>query len=245
MQFRQLEYKGALYRLSSGSFSILKQTIKDTRKEIEEYIETHPGFKTALTPLSMDQDASETVRLMLEGAHATGVGPMAAVAGTIAYKAVESARMSGHNPVLVENGGDICLYNPDKPVTLAIWAGKSPLSDRLAFILPPRSETYAVCSSSSRMGHSLSFGDCDLCSVFSHSGSLADCAATWGANQVKSTEDIEPVLGKLAAIPGVDGALIIREQHIGMIGDLPEIIKNSDPRYKDKITFHKQSNFHP
>jgi ApbE superfamily uncharacterized protein (UPF0280 family) len=48
--------------------------------------------------------------------------------------------------------------------------------------------------------------------------------------------DIKPVLEKAAGIPGVRGILIIKDDRIGMIGELPALVKNRDPELKSKIT---------
>ena len=54
------------------------------RKQIETYIRTHARFVDSLVPLPMDESAPVAVREMLSAGQVAGVGPMAAVAGTIA-----------------------------------------------------------------------------------------------------------------------------------------------------------------
>jgi ApbE superfamily uncharacterized protein (UPF0280 family) len=75
------------------------------------------------------------------------------------------------------------------------------------------------------MGHSASLGQCDLATVVSKDAALADAAATQAANGVQSVEDVEPTLNRIAAIDGVDGVLIIKDEHIGMAGHLPPLVK--------------------
>ena len=54
------------------------------RLSLEDYIENHPIFLTALEPLPVPQNAPKMIREMAEAAQRVGVGPMAAVAGAIA-----------------------------------------------------------------------------------------------------------------------------------------------------------------
>ena len=93
------------------------------------------------------------------------------------------------------------------------------------------------------MGHSLSFGDCDLVTVFSKNASLADAAATLGGNLVRSEADIEPTLNRLEAIEGIEGALIIRDDRFGAVGNIPELVRSADPELKAKVSRDSDSNF--
>jgi len=52
------------------------------------------------------------------------------------------------------------------------------------------------------MGHSLSFGAADSATIFADTGALADAAATYAGNMIKSGEDIEKALD---AVMGIDG----------------------------------------
>ena len=54
------------------------------RDMLEQYIEQHPDFLTSLVPITVANDAPGIVTGMAEAARKAGVGPMAAVAGTIA-----------------------------------------------------------------------------------------------------------------------------------------------------------------
>jgi len=58
-----------------------------------------------------------------------GVGPMAAVAGAIA-EYVGNELLEYTNEAIIENGGDIFMKSLKKR-TVSIYAGKSPLSEKL------------------------------------------------------------------------------------------------------------------
>ena len=101
----------------------------------------------------------------------------------------------------------------------------------------------AVCSSSSMMGHSISFGKCDLATVFSPDAALADAAATAACNSVLSAEDIEKVLQYITGIHGISGAVIIKGEHFGMAGTVPELVRHRDPQLPAKVTRDPAGNF--
>ncbi|MDH4202460.1 MAG: UPF0280 family protein [Phycisphaerae bacterium] len=153
-----------------------------------------------------------------------GVGPMAAVAGTMAQLAAIAGIKAGADEAIVENGGDIYLQAKE-PVVIELFAGSDTLPRRLGFSLMPENTPTAICSSSGKMGHSTSLGQCDLATVVSKDAALADAAATQAANLVRIHEDVESTLNRIAAIEGIDGVLIVKEAHIGMAGKLPPLVK--------------------
>jgi ApbE superfamily uncharacterized protein (UPF0280 family) len=103
----------------------------------------------------------------------------------------------------------------------------------------------AICSSSSFMGHSLSFGECDLATVVAPDGALADAAATLACNLVRRHQDVSGVLERVSGLPGVQGILIIKTDRVGMAGELPELIRHSDPAFSGKITRDARSGSPP
>jgi ApbE superfamily uncharacterized protein (UPF0280 family) len=233
--YQRYTYRGANFRLASSHSQVILREIRRQRRILEAYIQRHPEFASALEPLPLLPRAPEVARRMQAAAEATGVGPMAAVAGTMAQLAVEAARAAGAAEAIVENGGDIYLDSPET-VTVALYAGNHPLSGKLALRIDPHSMPLAVCSSSGTMGHSLSFGDCDLATVVAPDGALADAAATLAGNLVKTPEDIPGVLERIAALAGISGLLIVKGDKVGLAGNLPDLIRHSDPGFTDKIT---------
>ena len=167
---------------------------------------------------------------MAEAARACGVGPMAAVAGAVAQAAAEAALAAGAGEAIVENGGDTWIASP-REVTVGLYAGEHPISGRLALRIPPDRLPVSVCSSSGRFGHSLSFGRCDLATVVAGSGALADAAATLAANCVRTVDDVEPTLERVMAIPGIEGVLIVKDDRVGVAGNLPRLVQCADPDF--------------
>jgi ApbE superfamily uncharacterized protein (UPF0280 family) len=228
-------HRGANFRIASTHPQVIREEIRRQRRALEAYIRRHPDFAASLEPLELLPGAPEVARRMQAAAAATGVGPMAAVAGTMAQLAVEAARAAGAEEAIVENGGDLFLDSPGV-VIVALYAGNNPLSGKLALRVEPGRMPLAVCSSSSFMGHSLSFGRCDLATVVAADAALADAAATLACNQVRSVRDVSPVLERVCSLPGICGILIVKADRVGMAGDLPELIRHRDPGFSSKIT---------
>jgi ApbE superfamily uncharacterized protein (UPF0280 family) len=221
--YREFRWRGARYRISSPLLDCIIGEIKHQRRILEKYIAVHPEYAESLAPVETASDAPPIARWMAEQAAIVGVGPMAAVAGAIAEKAGRAALARGAAYAVVENGGDIFLQCCD-PIRIGLYSGDNVLGDRLAMRINPESSPIAVCSSSSRMGHSLSLGDCDLATVVASDAALADAAATKACNLVKAEGDIARALDAIAGIPGIQGLLIVKADKMGMAGELPELV---------------------
>ena len=188
---------------------------------LEEYISRNPDFSGSLEPLSAQGPRDDLVGKMIDAGKQVGIGPMAAVAGTIA-EAVAGDLVPESSTVIVENGGDLYLVG-DEDRIIGIWAGGSPLSGKLGIKVNP-GKGLAVCTSSGTVGPSLSFGRADAAAVVSASGALADAAATDLGNRVSSKEDIESALEQTIAIDGVLGALVVIGDAVGAMGEV-ELVK--------------------
>ncbi len=193
------------------------------RLQIEEYIVKHPEFYATLTPLPPDNLAPPVVRDMLWAAGEAEVGPMAAVAGSIAAFVGEGLLSEGVQEIIVENGGDIFLKR-HKESTIAIFAGQSVLSGKVGVRLYPAGMPCGICTSSGTVGHSLSLGNADSVTVVAAQASLADAWATRLGNEVGMTRDgkagINRALGKAGGIAGIRGVVVIRGDVLGAMGDI-------------------------
>jgi hypothetical protein len=222
------QWKEASLRILSPCADLVIEEVKRLRGELDSYIARHPVFQSSLEPVELLPDAPEICRRMAAAALPCGVGPMAAVAGAVAQACVEKALAAGAEEAIVDNGGDIFIASP-RTVTIGLYAGEHPLSGRIALAFPAERLPASVCSSSSRLGHSMSFGDCDLATIVARDGALADAAATLAGNSVKSDADVEPTLARMMGIPGIEGVLLIRDRRVGVAGDLPPLVRCGDP----------------
>jgi hypothetical protein len=209
---------------------------------LERYIGRHPEFRTSLVPVVLLAEAPEAARRMAAASTLTGLGPMAAVAGTLAQLGAEAAIGAGCSEAIVENGGDIYIHSTSA-VTIGLYAGDNAIAGKLAFRLQPHRLPLALCSSSSTMGHSLSLGRCELATVIAKEAALADAAVTLVCNLIKSERDLMPVLNDVGAIAGIEGIFAVYSGKVGMWGDLPELVRNEDGEARRKITRDLRSDF--
>lgn len=194
------------------------QSLAGHRHSLEFYIKSHPDFRTALLPLPEDELSPPIVRDMLNKAKICGVGPMAGVAGAVS-EYVGYDLMNQTQNLIIENGGDIFIKSKNK-LTVSVFAGESPLSYKVNFIVKPEDTPLGVCTSSATVGPSLSFGRADAVCVISPSATLADAAASAIGNKVKSKQDIKNALNFGIKIPGVCGIIIICGSDMGAIGQV-------------------------
>jgi uncharacterized protein len=233
--YRTISCKQTRLRIATDRHEVAVAEVTRQRAFLEAYIERHPEFRTSLVPVGLLAAAPEIVLRMHRAAARAGVGPMAAVAGAMAQMVAEAALAAGAREAIVENGGDIYIMSPEE-VMVALYAGNAALGGRLAFRVTPDLMPLSICSSSGRMGHSLSLGDCDLATVVSPDACLADAVATRAGNAVRRESDLQAAATEVAVIDGVSGVLLVKGARLALAGRLPELVRNSDLRTRAKIT---------
>ena len=197
---------------------ITRELILENRGYIENYIKRYPEFARTLKPWRVKGPEPMIINEMALAGAKAGVGPMAAIAGSIAEH-VGSGLLKHSDEVVVENGGDVFL-RLDNPVTIGIFAGASPLSLRVGIRVESRGKPISICTSSGTVGHSLSLGIADAVCVVSDSCSLADAAATSIGNRVTSKTHIQPAIDFGKHIEGVRGIVVIMGDDVGIWGEL-------------------------
>jgi ApbE superfamily uncharacterized protein (UPF0280 family) len=195
-----------------------RNLILDARHQLEAYLKLHPGFITTLSPVNQDPYAPPVVKEMIKETGKLNIGPMASVAGAIAQK-VGRGLLNFTEEVIVENGGDIFLKTA-RPITISLFAGNAPLSEKFALTLPPEKMPLGVCSSSATIGHSLSLGITDLACVLSPSVALADAAATAFGNRIKNKTDLTKIKAWAEEIVEIMGVVVIVNDQLAAWGDI-------------------------
>ncbi|MDY0341558.1 MAG: UPF0280 family protein, partial [Coriobacteriia bacterium] len=146
--------------------------VQTLRSELDPYVAAYPRFAESYAPVRVTASAPELVQAMARAGEVAGCGPMAAVAGAIAERVAR--RLECHSAeVIVENGGDIYLMGSVARSVLLV-AGDSPLSGRVAIAIDAGSLPLAVCTSSGKVGHSVSLGSAHAVTVIASDGALAD-----------------------------------------------------------------------
>ena len=219
--FRHKETITTVLTESGEYFEVAKEAMLEARKRIEEFIKKDPFFYSTLEPYDCK---GHIVERMCRASKLAGVGPMAAVAGTIAGYAVERMVEEGASFAVVDNGGDIAMYI-DEPLTIGVYAGGE---KSIAFRIEPEDKVKAVCTSSGRIGPSISFGDADAATVFGYDASFADAFATALGNAIKAhygKQEIQKALESFweKAKRYVTAAVVIKDGVVAMAGEVPEI----------------------
>lgn len=198
---------------------LVLQEVVDLRIRLEEFIKNHPVFGTSLEPVRLPGPVSGMIRDMAAAGTRSGTGPMAAVAGAFAFHAATKIRERFPvKELIVENGGDyFLLLNED--LLMTIYAGDSPLSEKIGILIPAGDTPCGICTSSGTVGPSLSFGKADAVMVACASPVLADAWATALANRVKTPADIKSVLKYSEQFPEIRSLVIICEDKTGIRGN--------------------------
>lgn len=199
--------------------------VRNSRHIISNHIKNHPEFETTLEPVMNDDSYPVLIQQMILSGIAAGTGPMAAVAGAVAQY-VGNGLESESVQVFVENGGDI-YFNSGRDRKIGIFAGDSPLSNKLAIKLPADGFPVGICTSSGTVGHSFSFGRADAVTVISKDTALADAVATAACNRIKKAQDIESALRFAMNISEISGIVAIMGETVGALGNI-ELAKVSN-----------------
>jgi uncharacterized protein len=205
----------------------LANFILNQRKELKSYIRAHNEFQTSLEPLKVGE-APLIVKIMEKAADKAGVGPMAAVAGTISQLSLNFLLNQGAHYAIVDNGGDISLKT-NKDVIMGLYAGESSLSGKIGFKIKHQKTPMGICTSSGTVGHSISFGKADSVTVFSSEASTADALATSIANHATGNVDhdiVENCLGKAEEFREYfRGVLVVVGEAAGTTGKIPKLVE--------------------
>ncbi len=210
---------GSFGDLDAGELEgVTIREIESLQETIRAYEETHGGFIASLVPVPSDDGAPDVVRQLIEAGRTAGIGPMGAVAGT--FSELIGRKLQDTFPIreiVVENGGDIYL-DIEEDLQLRIFAGSSPLSDKLGVLIPAGESPLGVCTSAGTVGPSLSFGTADAVMIAHRSTAQADAYATAFGNEVHSTGDVDGVIGRIREIDAVVSAVIIKDDKAGICG---------------------------
>jgi ApbE superfamily uncharacterized protein (UPF0280 family) len=196
-----------------------REGLMEARREVERCIAADPFFAITYEP-HRPAFRGRVVDRMADAAEEAGVGPMAAVAGAIAWSGAEAMQEAGAAFGVIDNGGDIALFS-DREIRVGVHAGGAPLSNRIAFSVPPTDGILGICTSSATVGHSVSLGIADAVTVFCPDVARADAWATALCNTVAVCDDeaFTPLEGTR-----VQGVLAIIGDHVAMWGTLPPLV---------------------
>ena len=194
-----------------------RKALLEARTQIIDYAAGHSNFYASLQPLPMDDDAPAVVRDMLLAGIAANVGPMAAVAGAVAQY-VGEALLAYSDEVLVENGGDVFVCTKTPPTMCVVAESAEAGCVHIRPAMDGRTK-YGVCTSSGRLGPSLSLGNADSVTVLAERTAVADALATRLCNLIRRPEDVAKILEHSRTTPA-EGVVIIMQNCFGARGAL-------------------------
>lgn len=216
----------------------LNELIYKIHSSLNSFINLHADFLLSLDAVDYGKaNFSEIVNLMIDSSKNVGIGPMACVAGSISELCLKSLINQGSRYSIVENGGDIAILN-NKTSLCGIYSNNKVIENKIAFKIKPRSAPLGICTSSGKIGHSISFGVSDSVTVVADSASIADGLATKIANEVQGIDSNEAISNALDVSENYrelfKGILIISGDNVGTIGKLPKLVKTKEFKL-DKI----------
>lgn len=190
----------------------------DLRRTMDAYLLMNPQYKQALTPYDAGIEAPTILKEMSRVSHKTGIGPMSAVAGAVALHVADFIKGKfAVKEVIVENGGDI-YADASSDMDISVFAGQSPLSERVGLHIPASAFPCGICTSSGTVGPSLSLGRADAMMIVCRDVLLADSYATAMANRIQSVNDLQPVIDRIQSIPDILGALAVKDDRLAVCG---------------------------
>lgn len=197
---------------------IAYRSLLNCRRQIENYIKEYPSFQKSYAPVTVKKNAPLIIQKMVKASSLVNVGPMAAVAGTVAeFVGKEILKFS--EEVIIENGGDIFLKS-NKKRKVAIYAGDSSFSEKIALEINPENTPLGICTSSGTFGHSYSFGKADTALAVAKLVVLADASATAIGNLIQTKDDLPQGIKFAKKTPGLLGAVIIKDDKIAIWGKI-------------------------
>ena len=190
----------------------------DLRRTMDAYLLIDPQYKASLTPYDAGLEAPAILKEMSKVSHKTGIGPMSAVAGAVALRVADFIKSKFNvKEVIVENGGDI-YAEAHSDLDISVFAGQSPLSEKVGLHIPATAFPCGICTSSGTVGPSLSLGRADAMMIVCQDVLLADSYATAMANRIRTVNDLQPVMDQIRNIPAILGAIAIKDDRLALCG---------------------------
>lgn len=196
--------------------------VVEARAIIEEKISMDSFFALTYDSYKPENRDHPLIRSMCEASVLAGVGPMASVAGAVADYTICHLVENGCCYAVLDNGGDIAMIS-DRDVVVRVFSGNDSV-DGIGMAVGPFDGVLSICSSSGKIGHSVSFGDADVCTVVSSDPVLADACATAMGNRISDGDDLSEALERTCEVKGVRGCFASINGLVASCGDIPEFV---------------------
>ncbi|MEM3660452.1 MAG: UPF0280 family protein [Thermoproteota archaeon] len=223
--YLRTRYREADLLLACEQASLISTGLSEfiqARENVQRYVEKHPEFLYSLEPVKPDSEAPEIVAAAIDASIKAGVGPMAALPGALADRAMQAMLNQGAGTVIVENGGEVSM-RIHREAVIGIYTGREL---NLGLIVDGSTGTVGVSTSSSSVSHALSLGEADAAVVVAENASLADAVSTRVGNIVKHgcRESLEEAVELALSIRGVTGCVVYSGGLLGFGGSVKPIM---------------------
>ncbi len=180
-----------------------------------------------MKPYPNDKNANKIIKNMIYSSYKTNTGPMSCIAGSISYYLIKYLVSKGCKYVIIDNGGDIAIYNPisENNLVLQIYTGMT-YFENLGIIIKPKKKIMGICTSSATVGKSISFGIANAVTVISNDVLLADSSATAICNSIqkKSKLSLYNSFRYFNILKKISSIIIIKDDLIGIKGKNIKIV---------------------
>jgi len=181
-------------------------------EQLQSYSVRNPAFRTSKRPVEVPEDAPAVVREMAEVAASAGVGPVFTVQGAL-IDHVGRYLARNTNEVLVSSGGDHFIRSR-KRLKLPVSHGAD--GGGISVIMDP---TRGAAGVSTTLGKgTLPADSVDGLAVVATSCALADAAAAAAMAILARHDSFQQALAYLQRIKGVQGAVVVAGERIGVTG---------------------------
>ena len=204
-------------KVEKGFLRMVEDLIVEARSQILKKIDSDPFFGTTYDPYKASTKDEKIVQWMCDASSAADVGPMAAVAGAVDRYVLEALVSMGCGYIVLDNDGDVAM-KCNVPVVAVLYSGDEDVP-LISSTLEPEGEMLSICTSSGKIGHSVSFGNSSLASVISRDPVLADACATRLGNLCTSSP--ENAVEQVCSIANVIGCFAAVNGQVAMCGDFP------------------------
>lgn len=197
------------------AYSDLSAKAKDSvfryRYQIEEYLRQHPAFRETSVPIQIYASAPEIVRYSDLSSRCTGVAPMSCLGGAIADFVGRDLSADSAN-IVVSSGGD-SFVRSSYPLEVRIYAGASPMHDRLILALPAYKGCFGISTYAPGTG-------VDSVTVISRSACWASAFAADIGVRMAGGEKLASVLNRVADYTDVGGVVLIAGSTVVVGGEM-------------------------
>ncbi len=178
-------------------------------EQLEAYALRNPDIRTSKRPIDVPEDAPPIVKEMARVGRTAGVGPMYSFLGALADHVGRFLAGSAHE-LTVACGGDYFIVGKRRQKLTVL---RRPDGATIAVVVPPRKEGVGISTNLERGRAHM-----DGLAVLASSCMLADAAAAGVQAILTKDGGVQLALDYLKKIPGVQGAVVILGERIGVMG---------------------------